>query len=93
MDTSAAEQRFRDTWAVLVEECGAAPSGEDDFVFLNSRGRCDEYRFIGALGFGGKFWRHDMRVSCYREDETPERLAMMRRANARIAELPEPPMC
>lgn len=34
-----------------------------------------EYRFIGALGFGGKFWRANgaWYVSCYREDETPMR--------------------
>ena len=34
-----------------------------------------EFRFQGALGFGGKFWfqRDRWYVTCYREDETPMR--------------------
>lgn len=55
-----------------------------------------EYRFQGPLGFGGKFrtryggWggeRFIAYVDCYREDTTPERMAMIGLANERLAEL------
>jgi hypothetical protein len=48
---------------------------------------CREYRFMGALGFGGKFWQQSMTVTCYPEDETPERRAIIERANAALADL------
>lgn len=81
---------------ILVEECGMRPDddGRDGFVRIISDPKqdCREYRFMGALGFGGKFRNNGNRndtphVDCYREDETPERLAMIERANARLAEL------
>lgn len=85
---------------ILVRECGAA-EGRDwsypsraHFVFMLTRERpTDEYRFQGSLGFGGKFYPRDMRVSCYREDETPEREEMIRRANDALRALAsgEPP--
>jgi hypothetical protein len=73
---------------ILVRECGAAEGrewsypGRAHFVHEFTRERpTDEYRFQGALGFGGKFYPQDMRVSCYREDETPKRAEMVRKAN------------
>jgi hypothetical protein len=76
-------------WLVLVEECGAAPDDWPSFALAWPR--CEEYRFIGTLGFGGKVWAGLVDgapfVSCYREDETPERLATIARANERLAAL------
>jgi hypothetical protein len=52
----------------------------------------DEYRFMGSLGFGGKF-RNNLNhgntphVDCYPEDETPERLKVIEATNAALAEL------
>lgn len=81
---------------ILVRECGAAEGndrscpGRGHFVGEFTRDRhTDEYRFQGALGFGGKFYPRDMRVSCYREDETPERREMVRWANAALRALVE----
>lgn len=71
----------------LVEHAGAPEPGRADFVaFVGSRTTC-EYRFQGSLGFGGKFWNADSRyyVTCYREDETPERAERIRRVNALLA--------
>lgn len=53
---------------------------------------CTEYRFMGDLGFGGKFRNNGNRdntpyVDCYPENETPERLKMIEAANKRLAEL------
>jgi hypothetical protein len=89
-------------YTILVEECGAREDGREMFRTLlrHDIRRGDggiEYRFQGALGFGGKFRtcyvnppefdRYRLYVDCYREDETPERLAMIERANQRLADL------
>lgn len=87
---------------ILVEECGYHVWEHDSFAetIRTDDGRedwkvCREYRFIGALGFGGKFRNNGNNdntpyIDCYREDETPKRLAMIRRANARLAVLFSP---
>ena len=82
---------------ILVEECGAPDRGANfgerwQFVYYHTREQQyfpTEWRFIGSLGFGGKFWHehNGWRVSCYREDETPERLACIKKANARLEAL------
>lgn len=55
---------------VLVTHAGASEDGRDDFVFHQTLRSPDEYRFMGALGFGGKFRneRGRWRVSAYPED-------------------------
>lgn len=45
-------------WDILVECVGASESGRDEFVWHQSENYCSEYRFMGRLGFGGKFWRN-----------------------------------
>ena len=80
-------------WSVLVEECRARDTEDHRCEFTHYLAKdvwCGhEYRFMGALGFGGKFYNdhYRWRVGCYLEDETPERLEMIDRANARLAEL------
>jgi hypothetical protein len=80
---------------VLVAHAGQQNDvGEDShhrkmFVWIQSHEDCPEYRFGGALGFGGKF-RIDYngwRVDCYREDESPSRLDMIEKTNEALAEL------
>lgn len=75
----------------LVEH-GSAPVSIHDgidrnkevFVFHASQEGITEYRCVFALGFGGKFWNNMDRwyVSCYKEDRTPERDALIRKINA-----------
>jgi len=69
---------------IVVEECGATP---DAFLGFNQHWPCMEWRFVGALGFGGKVHATHGRVyvSCYPEDRTPAREAMIERANERLA--------
>lgn len=82
---------------VLIEECGASPHQSIRNMFLNAATNIEpfytnnrgfqEYRFQGALGFGGKIWQdHELNLSvdCYSEDRTPERALMIMRANARL---------
>jgi hypothetical protein len=61
----------------------------DDMMDYMVSARHPEYRFQGAVGFGGKlnFDGHRLYVTCYREDETPERLKDIDAANAKLGEL------
>jgi len=91
------ESQARAVRQILVEECGMSP--EDRYcsfvrtiTIAEPRLACTEYRFMGALGFGGKFRNNGNRnntpyVDCYPESETPERLRMIEAANVRLAEL------
>lgn len=83
-------------WQILVEECGA--TFDHGFVFHETTKYIDEWRFMGRLGFGGKFrrnrgWRDDgtwgekWYVDCYPEDETDDRRALIAAANKRLADL------
>lgn len=78
---------------ILVKDAGASEDGREDFVYLQTHDHLREYRFIGGLGFGGKFrrngWEDRWYVDCYTEDLTPERQAMIEAANAALAELKE----
>ena len=74
-------------WDVLAAECGAGELWRQDFVLRAAGAGLTEYRFMGSLGFGGKLYaeRGGFRVGCYPEDETPQRLAAMERANRLLA--------
>jgi hypothetical protein len=53
-----------------------------------------EYRIMGRLGFGGKFWNSSNRdvpdVDCYPEDKTAERLQIIDETNAALRALFSP---
>lgn len=76
-------------YALLVKHAGASNDLQSRTSFMMAhctREGCGEYRFIGSLGFGGKF-RNDgggWRVDCYREDETEERLRAIETTNAAL---------
>lgn len=56
---------------------GASPHSQENFVHtFTGNDPPREWRFQGIFGFGGKFWLDwdGWRVSCYSEDENPERL-------------------
>lgn len=56
-------------YEVLVRHAGAREDGRDEFVFHLARG-CEEFRFMGSLGFGGKLYVEPRRwrVGAYPED-------------------------
>lgn len=75
----------------LVVHCDAPDTRLDRLQccahILQEFGRL-EYRFQGSLGFGGKLWMNrDWYVSCYPEDQTPERDTAVTAANAALDEL------
>lgn len=82
------DHTFAEIWTVLVDECGAPRDAMMLRQFVDQWPACREFRFQGALGFGGKIWadriQPRMWVSCYPEDRTPERDAMIDRANQRL---------
>ena len=91
MRVLSAEQT-RAAFDILVRHCGVRGDAERWNSFEYHSARTTEYRFMGALGFGGKFRNNGNRggvpyVDCYPEDETPERRAMIERANQELAEL------
>lgn len=96
------KQQARCVLAILTQECGYLirdPRDAEAFVssIVATAGSdpwkvCREYRFCGALGYGGKFRNNGNNnntpyVDCYPEDETPARLEMIGNANKQLAEL------
>jgi hypothetical protein len=80
--------RINKALRILIEECGFTPSedSKNDFRFRMHEG-CTEYRFCGAIGFGGKIYneRGRLRVSCYPEDRNELRDGMIATANKLLA--------
>ena len=70
---------------ILITECGAGWRERERFVYAQAdmQQTPHEYRFCGALGFGGKFWNvgSSFYVNCYREDQTPMILYAIAEAN------------
>lgn len=87
------EKFFTAVYDLLVAEAGATASlnARDSFIgaFCQVEYPTTEYRFQGNLGFGGKLYRSGGRcwVSCYHENETPERKAVIERVNAELSQL------
>lgn len=83
------EEAAEHIYEILVRVLDA-PTGhwKDDFVYHQTKG-CTEYRFMGCLGFGGKFWNVNGQwlVNCYPEDRNEERDGLMKLANDALAHL------
>ena len=77
------KEKANKIYDVLVTEAGANESERENFIFhhCDSKYPCDEWRFQGKLGFGGKYWRLNNRVTCYSEDETTETLKIIEIVN------------
>ena len=59
---------------ILVEIGGASTDYRNDFIYHHTKesNPCEEWRFGGKLGFGGKYRSVDNRVDCYSEDYNSE---------------------
>lgn len=76
----------------ILEDIGAASSMREAFISTQSREDCNEWRFQGKLGFGGKFWnewsyleeRPLWRVSCYTEDENAKTDKIVKETNEKL---------
>lgn len=81
-------------WDVLVRLCKASALEKaqfESYVLEHAMSHSvREYRFQGALGFGGKVWLNTGEfpyVTCYPEDLTDSREAMIRSANEALKKL------
>lgn len=84
------DQLVNQIYDILIDTC-EAPDGWKQF-FVSAFTQHDpprEWRFQGCLGFGGKFrlTRDRCYVDCYPEDETPNRLDVISRANKQLEQL------
>ena len=91
---------FKGIYHILIKHAGAPynpqifPKGEGEleiactneisFLHAHIEADCWEYRFQGKLGFGGKYYRDDNRVSFYSEDETPEKILIKETTNIHL---------
>ncbi len=76
------KEKANRVYGLLVNMGGANESERGDFVFHHTKdGGCDEWRFGGLLGFGGKYRSNSDSVDCYTEDETPERASIISELN------------
>jgi hypothetical protein len=69
---------------VLTLCAGTPESLREEFVHALQRGT-REFRIGGSLGFGGKYWPETNTVSCYREDMTDRRRAIITDTNGHLA--------
>ena len=76
---------------ILVKHAGAYEEERESFVFsINRTPRIREWRFIGALGMGGKIWFNSEEapfVNCYAEDISNEIMIMIKETNKRLYNL------
>lgn len=72
---------------LLVSIGGANESLKQNFIYVHINEDCTEYRFGGYLGHGGKYRSKTNRVDCYQEDETPERIKIIKELNEVLEKL------
>lgn len=80
---------------ILVQHAGAREDSYDRNSFVQCAINWDyrfsfEYRFMGSLGGGGKIWlplHRDPYVSCYQENETPDRKEAIEKTNEVLSKL------
>lgn len=85
-------QVFDQVYTMLVETAQASEVYREDFISYHAARHAPdslvcalktEFRFIGNLGLGGKFWVdvEGFRVTCDPEDRTQERILLTRKLN------------
>lgn len=85
-------------YSALVEHADAIDRDGERHAFVHAVSKADrptdEYRFMGSLGFGGKFRNPGHGsvpyVDCYPEDMTSERSIVIDRTNEALAALFQP---
>lgn len=82
--------RANGVYDILVNIGGASENMRDSFIFsYTCTDVCTEWRFMGKLGFGGKYRSEYNSVDCYQEDETKERLETIDKINKELKKIDE----
>ena len=88
LDMGLNEKFAHAIYTILVEVCGARSRERDAFVQeMGSFKPTREWRFGGWIGFGGKFWPREFKVTCYSEDITDEYAKIITEANEKLIKL------
>ena len=79
---------YNQVFDVLIN-AGASEHDRNSFIYFMDDPQTREFRFMGELGFGGKFWKNGDRwyVNCYSEDENLHRLVIITAINERLYKL------
>lgn len=74
---------------LLVKIGGAWESDRDSFIYhhCDVKDGCDEWRFAGKLGFGGKYRSRTNSVDCYKEDSNTERNKIITELNEALSKI------
>jgi len=94
MNEALTHEQANRVYDILVAHAGEVEGSHsrNDFVYHQTSGFCSEYRFMGGLGFGGKFWRRGAigYVNAYVENEAfPGIRAMIDATNQALDKLAE----
>lgn len=83
------EEKANKIYDILVSLGGANESERDNFIYyhIESFYGCDEWRFGGKLGFGGKYRSITNRVDCYQEDEDVERIKLIEEIDSALLKI------
>lgn len=88
--TSEMDKEADAIYDVLVQHAGAVDSEnmrQQFQAFYARRFEAREFRFCGALGFGGKIWFNKYQapyVSCYAEDKSTKKEKIVQATNAAL---------
>lgn len=82
-------QQANKIYEVLVNTAGASESLRTGFVEAHTRDKrpCTEWRFMGKLGFGGKYYADRNTVDCYPEDISPERKELIQKIRSELKDI------
>ena len=83
------EEQADNVYNLLVLIGGAYEDDRQSFIYAHVKDKytCNEWRFQGHLGFGGKYRRLSNRVDCYTEDSTPKRRKIIEHLNIELSKL------
>jgi len=81
------EEFLNQVFTILVNLVGANEIYRNDFLHAHLYGNCEEYRFQGKLGFGGKYRSKTNTIDCYSEDETKERKKIIKNINTELSKI------
>lgn len=79
------KEQLNKIYNILIKYAGTYPRMRDTFIQNHITERpCKEWRFGGKLGFGGKYWSEDNKVSCYPEDKTESMTILINNINSEL---------
>lgn len=81
------KEKAEKVYDILVELGSADKNDKDNFIYNHTKYACNEWRFCGKLGFGGKYRSEYNKVTCYPEDETSQRKELINKINERLSQI------